>query len=823
MINGIIFDERLNTARDWGRIFKKAFPIDGVLHGFEVTGSGKTFSIAPGYIVVGGRVLQNDGALNVENTAVLQNGFVRLKYRIDLSAEPSREEFSQGGFVMDTSGSAAFPSLLQEDINGTGSVYEAEIAVFQIANGAIAERVRMMRPAGMDALYLLGEGESYFAIKKQNGQIRLLVRGEGSTEAAALKIDENGALATQGSLCVGSSLEVNGELTQTLGRATLNDAVTIRGPENARLTLRWAADRVAFDIYDGANMHENVMSINANGSVTIPVDVPGIQGKLDLNDDLVFTGANKGVYSTGGGSKKLLIAPGEGGRIWVGSTDDQYVSQEAVIAANNRAALMTFEPGKGFNAALETDGRNMAVNRNLSVGKGYNAAFGGDVSVGGRLLVTGGFGMDSLLLSGALDVAGDTALRKLTVGGDTKLNAVSMEGNLTLGRALSINGQYGVVSGNISMLSFINNILWLGSQVDSAAPSYVNLALSTQLNVVVGGVNMLRVDKEALDAFGKTIKTTGLIDAGSLKVGSFTPASVKATVELMAPTVRSTNWLKADGKLEVDGVSTFKGTILAETADITGQDIIASRNLWVKNMQRFYPRGTGLGYGATMEVDSNNYAFSLYMNPSAGSDSGRLQAIKIDRTTGLVSFPRGAYLDGVTGGLAIAGGLIKQGSSGSNLTIYGDAAGTKAGVAIAYGTGVVALPGVAAATATAQSANVYMSPSGTLYITGSTRRIKENIADADEAQIVDTLRRLRVRTYTSKNEPNGKKLHTGGIAEEFFAVDPRMAIFEEVDGKPRTDEGGEPLIDNIDTNELLYRLLAGFQYLDRKLANMEVK
>ncbi len=776
MINGIIFEERLNTAADWGRILKKAFPIDGVLHGFEVTGALNTFTVAPGYIVLCGRVLQNDGTLNVENTAALQSGYVRLKYKIDLSAPPSKEGFTQGGFAIDTSGTEVFPPLLKEDINGTGSVYEEELAVFQMVNGAIASRVRMLRAAGADSLYLLGEGGSYFAIRKVNGQIRLLVRGEGGAELAALKIDETGAMAAAGELSVGSALCVNGDISQTGGRATLNEAVTISGPETSYLKLRWAGDRVAFDISDGAALHENVMSINANGSVTIPVDVPGIQGVLDMNDDIVFAKAGKGVFSSGGGSKKQLIAPGADGTLWVGSTDDQFVSQEAAVAASGRVALMTYEPGKSFNAALLADGRSIAVNRNLAVGSAYNAAFGGDVSVGGQLRVAGSFGMETLSLSGALTVGGDTSLRKLTVGGDASMGAVSMEGNLTLARALHISGQYGIATGSINMLSFINNIMWLGSQSDASAPSFVNIAPSTQLNVAVGGVNMLKVDKEVVDAYGKTIKTTGVVEAGTLKVGSFNPASVIATGELRAPTVRSSGWLKADGKFEVDGISTFKGTIVADTVDITAQDVIAGRNLWVKNMQRFYPRGTALGYGATMEVDANNYAFSIYVNPSAGSDSGRLQAIKIDRPTGQVSFPRGINI---------------------------------AGLEIASDTNLVSVPANGAREPSTNAPNVFMNLGGLFVRSTSSRRYKQNIADADADEMMDTVRRLRVRNFVSKCKADDKKVRTGGIAEEFAEVDERLAL---------TENGR---VEAIDTGEVLYRLLSAVQTLDKRLAVLE--
>ncbi len=849
MINGIIFDERLNTARDWGNIFKKAFPTDGVISGFDITGTGAMFTVAPGYIVMCGRVINNDGIMTVDNTASLQNGYVRLKYRIDLNAAPSREDFSQGSFVIDTSGSPVFPSLLQENINGTGKVYEAELAVFQMTGGAISSRVRMMPPAGLDVLYVFGEGGGYFSVRREGGLTRLAVRGNGGAEIAALNIDDAGALSTFGALTVGAGLSVGGDIAQNAGKAQLNEAITLNGKNGYALTMRWVDTvGVVFDMFDGAVLHESVMSLNADGTVTIPVDVPGIQGKLDLNDDLVFTSKAKGVYTTGGGSKKALIVPDSGGKLWVGSTDDNFVSGEAAVAANGKVSLINYEPGKGYTAAIEAGGRDINVARNLLVGEDYEVKVGGDLTVAGAFKMGGGLVTDKMTLSDTLTT------NKLIVTGDTNMYAASVEGDLTLNRKLVISGQSGMVCGNAKLVTYENNDMRLGSTSSSESPQRINILASSQINFGIGTTDMLRIDANAIDAFSRTIKTGGAIEAESLKVNSFTPKNLTAIEWLNAPTIKATTLLQSTGELRVSGTSSFSGNISAGSVAVTVQDLIANRNIQAKGMLRLYPKDTAKGYGATIEMDSVGTALTIYANPSEGNDAGRLAAIRVTKATGQTAIPYGLnvgnglsvnggltvngvlnannglnvrygdlVMDGVSSTCKIGGGMIRQGSTSQNLSIYGDTAGAKPGVAIAYGTGVVALPGVAAASASTAAANLYISSSGTLYRTGSTRRIKDNIKDADANEIMKTVRRLKVRNFTSRCEGDDQsKIRTGGIAEEFFIVDKRLAVYDmDSQGNPQLDEQGEPIVNNIDTGELLYRLLSAVQTLDKRLSELE--
>ncbi len=121
--------------------------------------------------------------------------------------------------------------------------------------------------------------------------------------------------------------------------------------------------------------------------------------------------------------------------------------------------------------------------------------------------------------------------------------------------------------------------------------------------------------------------------------------------------------------------------------------------------------------------------------------------------------------------------------------------------------------------------NIYFSSGAMLMRCTSSKRYKEHVGDVDVAQTADCLRRLKVVNFKSKCESDDQEIvRTGGYAEEFRDVDARLAIFEvDDDGNRVFEESGEAVVAGIDTNEVLYRLLAGWQYLDQKVQELQAK
>ena len=147
-LNGLIFEKRNNTAQNWGAIHSRIFQ-DGILSGCGIRFTSGSLTIGDGYLSACGRITQIDGDTTVEVTPTLADGYVRLKYVIDLTQEPSASQFSQGALVCDFSATQVFPALTQEDINtSAGSIYEMELCKAQITAGNITAIVSMAPSVG---------------------------------------------------------------------------------------------------------------------------------------------------------------------------------------------------------------------------------------------------------------------------------------------------------------------------------------------------------------------------------------------------------------------------------------------------------------------------------------------------------------------------------------------------------------------------------------------------------------------------------------------------------------------------------------------------
>lgn len=142
-LNGTIFDRRNNTSKNWRTILQNLYD-DGILRGCEITHTSNSITVGAGVFVLAGGAIENNGADTIPVTPTLTNGYVRLICRIDLTREASETGPGQVEWSTDFSATATFPDLTQEDINGTGTIYEGEIAVLQITSGNITAITRTM-------------------------------------------------------------------------------------------------------------------------------------------------------------------------------------------------------------------------------------------------------------------------------------------------------------------------------------------------------------------------------------------------------------------------------------------------------------------------------------------------------------------------------------------------------------------------------------------------------------------------------------------------------------------------------------------------------
>ena len=136
-IHGINFDNQTVTAKDHGHLFHCVI-VDGIMSGCELSFSGTSLVITPGYLLVGGREMKLTA-----NTTVIVNGattgFARVLITIDLTKPATADTFEQADFQIQYANTATgFSALNQEDINSTGTTYQFVLCTLALGTSGIA-------------------------------------------------------------------------------------------------------------------------------------------------------------------------------------------------------------------------------------------------------------------------------------------------------------------------------------------------------------------------------------------------------------------------------------------------------------------------------------------------------------------------------------------------------------------------------------------------------------------------------------------------------------------------------------------------------------
>lgn len=145
-IQGINFANQRLVPSDDGRLYQKIFN-DGALYGCSLNYSGSNLTIAAGHLIIGGRQIELTAA---EQFAVNQavSGYAQIVIGIDLTKTATTGNFNQVSFdVRYATSKEGFATMIQEDINGAGSYYEAQLALLALGPGGITEVVEGMPQA----------------------------------------------------------------------------------------------------------------------------------------------------------------------------------------------------------------------------------------------------------------------------------------------------------------------------------------------------------------------------------------------------------------------------------------------------------------------------------------------------------------------------------------------------------------------------------------------------------------------------------------------------------------------------------------------------
>ena len=191
MFKPITFDYQPAKSKNDGGLYNAIFTADGIIWGCDITSTSSSVTFSSGEIIVGGRVVWIDGATTVQIENPIQNGYARVKARIDLTKEATLTEIYQYETPEEFSTTTLFPDLSQEAINDTGTIYEQELVVVKIDAGNVTGITRQIGAAEIDAEKLGGKAAVLYALAAdvlKNSGAQIL---DGSLDASGSIIAPN--------------------------------------------------------------------------------------------------------------------------------------------------------------------------------------------------------------------------------------------------------------------------------------------------------------------------------------------------------------------------------------------------------------------------------------------------------------------------------------------------------------------------------------------------------------------------------------------------------------------------------------------------------
>lgn len=122
----------------------------GVAKGCGLSNTANSATIADGYFVVRGRLLQIISGVTISN--ITTDGYYSLICEIDLSKTNTADQLNQAEIKV-ISNASNFPTLTQQDITGSGTVYQYEFARFRVESGSITGFTDRRTYVDYDTLY----------------------------------------------------------------------------------------------------------------------------------------------------------------------------------------------------------------------------------------------------------------------------------------------------------------------------------------------------------------------------------------------------------------------------------------------------------------------------------------------------------------------------------------------------------------------------------------------------------------------------------------------------------------------------------------------
>ena len=159
MIQGITFADQLTKSEDFAHLQNKWFNgVSGVTKGCAVSADTDNVYVGAGYFIICGRLVRIVGTETIASEVVEVNKYCSVVFEIDLSKTNSTTVFTQGYFKI-LSDTTAYPSLIQEDLDNGGTVYQMEFARYIKTTTSITEFESRIVPLNVSEVWAQIESE----------------------------------------------------------------------------------------------------------------------------------------------------------------------------------------------------------------------------------------------------------------------------------------------------------------------------------------------------------------------------------------------------------------------------------------------------------------------------------------------------------------------------------------------------------------------------------------------------------------------------------------------------------------------------------------
>lgn len=188
MLKGHVFNLQTFTAEAFAITFDKVLQKRcGVLKGCALSNTSNSATIGEGYFIVRGRTLEIIGSETISD--ITTSGFYSLICEVDLSKTNTADTLNQAT-IKTIYNLSAYPSLTQQDITGTGTIYQYEFARFKVESGNITEFIDKRTYLDFKTLYDLFEQE----LEKLENQSNVLLK-TGGVLSGEIEVDSSGNIS----------------------------------------------------------------------------------------------------------------------------------------------------------------------------------------------------------------------------------------------------------------------------------------------------------------------------------------------------------------------------------------------------------------------------------------------------------------------------------------------------------------------------------------------------------------------------------------------------------------------------------------------------